>query len=167
MPNIADGLREDIEYRMKNPTPHKFYRTFEDEHNRMLAGEERYKERKRAKARKRYHDRKLQKRTLAEKENILKVVKWICHAKTQPNYVYNEHVDNTCDKFHSIKNSHNLSNSNLYILCMKGLDECNAIQSIIRIKDNGSSPFAYTAAILNNTVLPKVERQLENNLTSI
>ncbi len=115
MPNLADGLRELIEHRMRFPN-NAYFTTFEEEHDREREKERRYEEKRREKQRIRARERRaLQK---AEKK-LPSIVGWIIFGKN--NRYPNRHIDTAAELGKYLSQTIQWSNPKLVDTCVQKL----------------------------------------------
>ena len=156
MPNLADGLRETIEHRMRFPS-NSYSPTFVEEYEREREKERRYEEKRRAKQRQRSRERRaLQK---AEKE-LPKIVGWIIFGKNKP--YPNRNIDTAAELGKQLKQKMNWRNERLVDACIQYLIQHGAQNHIPWKK-----PFPYVAAILHREILPEIAEETGVSLEGV
>jgi len=156
MPNLADGLRETIEHRMRFPS-NSHFPTFEEEHDREREKERRYEEKRRAKQRRRSRERRaLQK---AEKD-LPKIVGWIIFGKN--NRYSNRNIDMAAELGKQLNQTIQWSNPKLVDTCVQKLIQ-RGVQNHIPWK----KPFPYVAAILHREILPEIAEKAGVSLEGV
>ena len=145
MPNIADGLRETIEHRMRFPGNSQFT-IFAEEHDREREIKRRYEEKRWA----------LQK---AEKE-LPTIVGWIIFSRNKP--YPNANIDTAAKLGNKLKQLIHWSNEELIDACVQKLIKRGS-QNLIPWE----KPFPYVAAILYRSILPEIAEEAGVSLEGV